>query len=74
MGTSALVAAILILLRAEGNQHLHLWPRKPETYRLKIDPKSGWLSLFFGELEAEEHELGVAGGVAINQGAKRWGH
>jgi hypothetical protein len=41
---------------------------------MKIDPKSGWLSLFFGELEAEEHELGVAGGVAINQGAKRWGH
>ena len=74
MGTSALVAAILILLRAEGNQHLHLWPRKPETYRLKIDPKSGWLSLFFGALEAEEHELGVAGGVAINQGAKLLGH
>ena len=41
---------------------------------MKIDPKSGLLSLFFGELEAEEQELGVAGGVAINQGAKRWGH
>jgi hypothetical protein len=34
-GTSALVAAILILLRAEGNQHLHLWLRKAEVSKIQ---------------------------------------
>jgi hypothetical protein len=49
LGASGLVAAILILLKTEGNQHLHLWLRKPETSRMKNCPKSGWLSLFFLE-------------------------
>ena len=32
------------------------------------------LSLFFGELEAGEHELGVASGLALNQGGPGfWG-
>jgi hypothetical protein len=25
----------LILPRAEGNQHLHLWPRKAEVYKIE---------------------------------------
>ena len=42
-GASGLVAAILILVRAEGNQHLHLWLRKTETDKLGNRPKTGSL-------------------------------
>ena len=34
-GASGLVGDILILPRAEGNQHLHLWPRKAEVYKIE---------------------------------------
>ncbi len=36
--TSALVADILILPRAEGNQHLHLWLQKAVVYRIQNRP------------------------------------
>ena len=35
LGASGLVGTILILLRGEGNQHLHLWPRNQETSKMK---------------------------------------
>ena len=35
-GASWLDAAILILPRTESNQHMHLWPRKTEAYRMKF--------------------------------------
>ena len=36
--TSALVAAILILLRARGNQHLRLWRQEAEFSRIQNRP------------------------------------
>jgi hypothetical protein len=36
--TSALVKAILILPRAEGNQHLHLWLQMAEVSRIQNRP------------------------------------